>query len=193
MNNYDPYKARKKRITAATVLFLAGLLFFIALIVIGFLLAERYPALVYAACGCALVYIIASSVILLGVSRRIDEPEEEKEEELPPYEIRHPLFRRISEQFDADGLAEFVNYVSLRGWKLGYVERRDDSIEFIFIRKERQVGVVLNDGSAEVTVDLQSDFPQDTVLNMDDYSEPVELWNGIISAGRDAAREEPSE
>ena len=183
----DPYKARKKRIITATVLFVAGLLLFAALIVTGFILRERYPALVYAACAITLAYIIASCAILFKVSRRIDEPEAGDAPE-EPYVIKHPLFKRISDQYDRDGLADFVNYVSLRGWKLGYVERLDDSIEFIFIRKERQVGVVLYDGKAEVSVDLQSDHPQDTMLSMDAYSEPIELWNAIITAGRDAAR-----
>lgn len=183
----DPYKARKKRIITATVLFVAGLLLFAALIVTGFILRERYPALVYAACAITLAYIIASCAILFKVSRRIDEPGVGDAAE-EPYVIKHPLFKRISDQYDRDGLADFVNYVSLRGWKLGYVERLDDSIEFIFIRKERQVGVVLYDGTAEVSVDLQSDSPQNTILSMDAYSEPIELWNAIITAGRDAAR-----
>ena len=71
----DPYKARKKRRITATVLFVAGLLLFAALIVTGFILRERYPALVYAACAITLAYIIASCAILFKVSRRIDEPE----------------------------------------------------------------------------------------------------------------------
>lgn len=183
-NTADPYIARSKRIKAAAIAACAGLIVFAALIVIGIVLQESYPALIWIAIGCALAYVVASAAVLLKVTKRMDPPMEEE----PPYEIKHPLFKRIMEQYEADGLSDFVNYVSLRGWKLGYVEKLDDSIEFIFLRKERQVGVVLYDGTAEVSVDLQTGEPKETILSMDGFEEPVALWNALINTGRNAAR-----
>ena len=131
----------------------------------------------------------ACSVTLIAVSlgrlKRKPKPAPEKHE---PYVITDPLFKRIKAQYKEDGLSDLVNYISLRGWKLGYVDEKEDSVELVFTRKERQVGVSLLDGYAEICVDMQDEQPEMLLLSMENYSEPIELWNAIVTDVRDTLR-----
>lgn len=169
---------------AAAALFIAAGIIMLALLVYGIVKFNEQPAFAWIGGAGAL---LSAALLAFTLKKRAAEPEPVQEEP-EPYVIKHPLFRTIAERYEQDGLSDLVNYISLRGWKQGYVNARDDSIEFIFLRKERQTGVSLFDGYAEVTADLQSAFPVTVRLDMDDYSEPVELWNAIVSAGRDAIR-----
>ena len=138
-----------------------------------------------------IIGFVVCSAALTAVSlrrRKKELPEEEPPAVKEPYVITDPLFKRIKAQYKEDGLSDLVNYISLRGWKLGYVDEKDDSIELVFTRKERQVGVSLLDGYAEICVDMQSDRPEIHLLGMENYSEPVELWNAVVTEVRDALR-----
>lgn len=149
------------------------------------------PWLEWALIGLAALLVITVAVcvgvaVKRGKAERNAEPDEGIKQE--PYEIRDPLFKKIMAGYKADGLSDFINYVSLRGWKLGYVEAEEDSIEFIFLRRERQVMVSLFDGYAETAAELQSEHPIKLKLDYGGFSEPVELWNAIINEVKSAAR-----
>ena len=137
-----------------------------------------------------LIGVIIFVIIMLRYGKRkVKDNAEESRCCDAPYEIRDPLFKKIMEQYENDGLSDFINYVSLRGWKLGYVEAEQDSIELIFLRKERQIMVSLFDGYAEMIVELQSDHGKKLSLDYDGFSEPIALWSEIVKLCRDAARE----
>lgn len=114
--------------------------------------------------------------------------DEEANTDERPYVIRDPLFEKIKEQYAADGLSDFINYVSLRGWKLIYVDEEEDSVEFIFLRGGRQVMVSLFDGFAEAVVELGPENGRKLKFDYGGFSEPVELWNAVINAVKSAAR-----
>ena len=138
-----------------------------------------------------IVGFVVSAAVLAAASlrgRKKELPEEEPPAKKEPYVITDPLFKRIKAQYKEDGLSDLVNYISLRGWKLGYVDEKDDSVELVFTRKERQVGVSLLDGCAEICVDMQSEQPEIHLLGMENFSEPIELWNAIVTEVRDALR-----
>lgn len=137
-----------------------------------------------------LIGVIIFVVIMLRRSKQqVKAPACESCAHDAPYVIRDPLFKAIMEQYERDGLSDFTNYVSLRGWKLGYVEAEEDSIELIFLRKERQIMVSLFDGYAEMIVELQSDHGKKLKLDYDGFSEPIGLWSEIVKLCRDAARD----
>lgn len=114
--------------------------------------------------------------------------DEEANTDERPYVIRDPLFEKIKEQYAADGLSDFINYVSLRGWKLIYVDEEEDSVEFIFLRGGRQVMVSLFDGFAEAAVELGPEKGRKLKFDYGGFSEPVELWNAVINAVKLSAR-----
>lgn len=114
--------------------------------------------------------------------------DEEANTDERPYVIRDPLFEKIKEQYAADGLSDFINYVSLRGWKLIYVDEEEDSVEFIFLRGGRQVMVSLFDGFAEAVVELGPKNGRKLKFDYGGFSEPVELWNAVINAVKSSAR-----
>ena len=114
--------------------------------------------------------------------------DEEANTDERPYVIRDPLFEKIKEQYAADGLSDFINYVSLRGWKLIYVDEEEDSVEFIFLRGGRQVMVSLFDGFAEAAVELGPENGRKLKFDYGGFSEPVELWNAMINAVKSSAR-----
>ena len=114
--------------------------------------------------------------------------DEEANTDERPYVIRDPLFEKIKEQYAADGLSDFINYVSLRGWKLIYVDEEEDSVEFIFLRGGRQVMVSLFDGFAEAAVELGPKNGRKLKFDYGGFSEPVELWNAVINAVKSSAR-----
>ena len=148
------------------------------------------PSAVWVGVGIFALLIIAVVVMLIVFKRRFPANREAEGDGIAdePYEIQDPLFKRIMDRYNEDGLSDFVNYVSLRGWKLGYVDSDDDWIEFIFIRHERQVMVSLFDGYAEMVVELQSENGKKLKLDYSGFNEPVELWNAIINGVRAAAR-----
>lgn len=143
------------------------------------------------AIGIGVLLIIAIAVVLIVLkkrSRKVSPKLDEGGVTEEPYEIRDPLFKRIMQQYEEDGLSDFVNYVSLRGWKLGYVDAEEDSLEFIFLRHEHQVMVSLFDGYAEMIAGLQSEHWTKIKLDYSDFNEPIELWNAIITEVRSATR-----
>ncbi len=166
----------------------------------GFL--DGVPWLEWVFLGLAALCLIGVAVFLAVLMRRTKPQKAAPEKAAPykavhdekantdegPYVIRDPFFEKIKAQYAADGLSDFINYVSLRGWRLIYVDEQEDSIEFIFLRRGRQVMVSLFDGFAEAVVELGSENGRKLKFDYEGFNEPIELWNTLINAVKSAAR-----
>ena len=140
--------------------------------------------------GACVFIIICSVLTLVLLSKRQREEKRIRAEALTqlPHSIEHPLAQKIFAQYDHDKLADFTQYISFRGWKLRFIEKSDCLINMCFVRKEHEVSITIGDGETSIIIDGGNEPGDQIWIDMDEYSEPIRLWNRITLECRGAVR-----
>lgn len=139
--------------------------------------------------ACALLIICAVLLLVLLVRREREEKRIRAEALTQlPHSIEHPLAQKIFAQYDCDKLADFTQYISFRGWKLRFIEKSDCLINMCFVRKEHEVSITIGDGETSIIIDGGNEPGDQIWIDMDEYSEPIRLWNRITLECRGAVR-----
>lgn len=181
------YGEWSRKTVRLAVISIIGLVIGLAALATGMFLIEKAPALFFAAIAFVCVW---AGLMWLFMSRRVKEEKRMRAAALtePPHSIKHPLAKKIFAQYGYDRLADFTQYISFRGWKLKEIAEDDCIIDMVFTRKEHEVSVSIGDGETSIVIDGGGEAEEQIWIDMDEYSEPLQLWNRITLECRNAVR-----
>lgn len=174
-----------KAVVRLCIIAAAGVLLGAAAFILGLILDLKW--LYLGACAFLIIWSALSFVLITRREREEKRMRAEAVTELP-HSIEHPLAQKIFAQYDYDKLADFTQYISFRGWKPRSVTRGDCLINMVFTRREHEVDITIGDGETSIVIDGGAG-PEDQIwIDMDEYAEPIQLWNRITLECRNAVR-----